>query len=262
MIRPPIITLRLDEPYNYPGEDEATLGKDEEFEMSGVLPGARLESAPSAERPAQPAREGTAVPQQLPPFPMRATDWMIAVSMVVLSLAAVYYVVTTNRYYRSQYQSMANSLQASLSAAEESMRSEQRAWVRLQLPTAYPLSREGGGFAIKLQNAGKTPARNVLITDYVAIEDLDQLSGLQEAASHRSIVAGTLTPGDEFDTSVWFKTSPEGISSLAQGKVRAVNYSLITYEDVFHHKHTTQSCFYWHGGMQTPLTCERFNTVE
>ncbi len=189
---------------------------------------------------------------------MTATGWIIAVSVLVLSLAAVYYAVTANRYNRSQYQLMAGSSQTALRAAEES----QRAWVGLTPPTAYLLSKEEGGFAIKLQNFGKTPARNVLITDYVVIEDLDQLSGIQEAASPRPIAAGTLMPGDEFDTNVWFKTSPEGISSLAQGKVRAVNYALITYEDVFHRKHITQSCFYWHGKLHIPPPCEAFNTVD
>jgi len=186
----------------------------------------------------------------------------MAGSMLLLSLAVAYYAITAIRYNRSQFQLMVSSSQAALSAAEESMRSDERAWVGLPLPTAYPLSKQEGGFAIKLHNFGKTPARNVLVTDYVVIEDLDQLSGIQEAESHRPISAGTLMPGNEFDTNVWFKTSPEGISSLAQGKVRAVNYALITYEDIFHHRHTTQSCFYWQGGLQTPRPCEEFNTVD
>ena len=232
--------------------------------------GAAAEQTPSAPGPSHklpasmpgPAGDGTALPLQKPPRPMRATDWIMAVSVMVLSLAAVYYAVTANSYNRSQYQLLASSSQAALSATEESMRADQRAWVGLIPPIAYPLGKEGGGFTIKLQNFGKTPARNVLITDYVVIEDLDQFSGIQEAASHRPVAAGTLMPGNEFETNVWFKTSPEGVTSLAQGKVRAVNYALITYEDIFHHPHTTQSCFYWHGGMHIPLPCGGFNTVD
>lgn len=258
----PIITFRLDEPSNYPGEGEARFSEDEEFELPGVVTDTGLESTASPPCSAEPARDGSPFPPQQPPRPMRATDWIKAVSMLVLSLSAVYYAVITNRYNRSQYQLIVSSSQAVLSAAEESMRTDERAWVGLPLPTAYPLSKQEGGFAIRLQNFGKTPARNVLITDYVVIEDFDQLSGIQDAASHHPIVTGTLMPGNEFDTSVWFKTSPEGISSLAQGKVRAVNYAVITYEDIFHRKHNTQSCFYWHGGLHTPLPCEGFNSVD
>src|SRR5271165_6421679 len=258
----PMITFRLDEPYNYPGEGEARSSEDRESELSGVVTGTRLDSNASPQRPAEPTRDGPPFPPQPTPHSMRATDWIMAVSMLVLSLAAVYYAITANRYNRSQFQLMASSSQAALSAAEESMRGDERAWVGLPLPSAYPLSKQEGGFAIKLHNFGKTPARNVLITDYVVIEDLDQLSGIQEAESHRPISAGTLMPGNEFDTNVWFKTSPEGISSLAQGKVRAVNYALITYEDIFHRRHTTQSCFYWQGGLQAPRPCQEFNTVD
>ena len=210
----------------------------------------------------EPAKAGTPSPVQKPFRTTRTTDWIIAASMMVLSLAVLDYAVKSDGYNRSQYQFMASSSQTAASVAEESMQTDQRAWVGLAPPAAYPLSREGGGFVIRLQNFGKTPARNVLVSDYVIIEELDQLSGMQEGASHGPMAAGTLMPGNGFSTEVRFKTSPEGVVSLAQGKVRAVNYALITYEDIFHHRHTTQSCSYWHGGLPMPLPCEKFNSVE
>lgn len=258
----PIITFRLDEPYNYPGEVEARCSEDEELELPGVVTGAGLENATSTPRFAEPARDSTPLPPPPPPRPTKTTDWITAVSMVVLSLAAVYYAVASNRYNRSQYQLAARSTQATLAVAQETTQADQQAWVGLALPTAYPLSKEGGGFAIKLQNFGKTPALNVRITDYVVIEDLNQLDGMQESSSNHPMAAATLMPGSEFGTDIGFKTSPEGVTSLAQGKVRAVNYALVTYEDIYHRPHTTQSCFYWHGGLHTPLPCEGFNTVE
>jgi hypothetical protein len=254
----PIITFRLDEPYNYPGEGDAKFSEDEEFERPGAVTGIGLESAASPPRPAEPAREGP----PLRPRPMRATEWITAVAMTLLSLAAAFYAVRSNGSNRSQYQLAASSTQAALAAAQETTRTDQQAWVGLPLPMAYPLSKEGGGFVIKLRNFGKTPALNVRITDYVVIEDLDQLDGMQERESNRPMAAGTLMPGSEFDTEIGFKTSPEGLTSLAQGKVRAVNYTLITYEDIYHRRHVTQSCFYWHGGLHAPLPCDRFNTVE
>src|SRR5208337_1737044 len=210
----------------------------------------------------EPAKAGTPLPVQKSFRSTRTTDWIIAASMMAVALAAGDFAVKSDRYNRSQYQFMASSAQTAVSVAEESIQTDQRAWVGLPLPAAYPLSKEGGGFVIKLQNFGKTPARNVLISDYVIIEELDQLSGMQEAASHGPMAAGTLMPGNGFSTEVRFKTSPEGVVSLAQGKVRAVNYALITYEDIFHRRHTTQSCFYWYGGLPMPLPCEKFNSVE
>jgi hypothetical protein len=245
----PIITFRLDEPYNYPGEGEARFSENEELDS----PGPHL---------AKPASDGSPLPPRPSPRPMRVTDWIMAVSMTVLSLAVTYYAVRSNGFGRSQYQLAASSTQAALVVAQETTRLDQQAWVGLPVPTADPLNREGRGFAIKVRNFGKTPALNVLITDYVVIEELDQLDGIQEGAFNRPMAAGTLMPGSEFDTDIGFRTSPEGVTSLAQGKVRAVNYALVTYEDIYHRKHTTQSCFYWHGGLRSPLPCEGFNTVE
>jgi hypothetical protein len=258
----PIITFRLDEPYNYPGDVEARRSEDEEFEPPGVATGTCLENAASTLRPAEPARDGTSAPPQSPPGPIKTTNWITAISMVVLSLAAVYYAARSNGFNRSLYQLAARSTQAARAVVQETTWADQQAWLGIALPTAYPLTKEGGGFAIKLQNSGKTPALNVRITDYVVIEDLDQLNGMQESSSNRPMAAGTLMPGSEFSTDIGFRTSPEGVTSLAQGKVRAVNYALVTYEDIYHRRHTTQSCFYWYGGLHTPLPCEGFNTLE
>jgi hypothetical protein len=258
----PIITFRLDEPYNYPGEAEAKLSVDEESGSPGVVTGTGFENAASSLRLAEPSRDGTLFPPQPSPRARKTTEWITAVAMTVLSLAAVYYAIKSNGSNRLQYQLAASSTQAVLAAAQETTRVDQQAWVGLPLPTAYPLSKEGGGFAIKLRNFGNTPALNVRITDYVVIEDLDQLDGMQEGESTRPMAAGTLMPGSDFDTDIGFRTSPEGVTSLAQGKVRAVNYAIVTYEDIYHRKHITQSCFYWHGGLHAPLPCDRFNTVE
>ncbi len=193
--------------------------------------------------------------------PPRVTDWVIAVSMAVVALSAVYYVRKSNEDRRLQYQLWMSS-RATAPGAAEWTGTDQRPWVGLPRPTASPLGKQGGGFVIRLQNFGKTPAINVFITDYVLLETLADLTGMQETADAHPVAVGILMPDDKFDTNVWFKTSPEGVTSVAQGKVRAVNYALIVYEDIFHHRHTTQSCYYWHGGLQAPLPCERFNNAE
>lgn len=133
---------------------------------------------------------------------------------------------------------------------------EQHAWISVAVPKVYPLTEDGGGFAIELRNLGKTPALQVSVTDYVVIEELDRLTDAQEASSHPSTVVGTLAPGSGVVTDIWFKTSAEGVTGLSQGKVRAVNYAVVTYEDMLHRTHTTRSCFYWHGGLAAPLACD------
>ena len=89
---------------------------------------------------------------------MRPTDVIIAISTVVMSLAATCFVVTANRSSRSLYQLLANRSQIGLAAWEETTQTDQQAWLGLPLPAAYPLNKEGGGFAIKVRNFGKTPA--------------------------------------------------------------------------------------------------------
>lgn len=242
----PIHTFRLDEPYSYPGEDEG-------------FDGPETTSSGTENADLHPVDDGVLPP---PTRSMKTTDWILAIAMSVLAVAVAYYAVTFNRNSRWQYQLLASSSHAAAAAGLDEARTEQQAWVGLPLPTASPLSRGGGSFGIKLRNFGKTPALKVVITDYVVIEDLDHLGGIQDTVSSSPMAAGTLMPDSEFDTDIGFRTSPDGVTSLAQGKVRAVNYALITYEDIYHHKHTTQSCFYWHGGLRAPLPCEQFNTVE
>jgi hypothetical protein len=185
----------------------------------------------------------------------------VFVCLLVLALAVISGARKTIQYGRSQEQLLAH-LQAAPAGAEERMGADQRPWVGLIRPTVYPLGKQGGGFAVKLQNFGKTPAVSIFITDSVRLENLVDLSGMPEAADSHPVAVGTLMPYDRFDTDVWFKSSPEGLASLAQGKVRAVNYALIVYEDMFHRRHTTQSCFYWRAGLSAPLPCERFNSAE
>lgn len=223
-----------------------------------IFPGSNDETrAPMLE----PAKPETFWPGQEFRRPAKTTDWIIAISLLVLSLTAAYYTVMSTG--RNRYRPQASAIPATLAVTDKAGQAEQQAWVGLLLPTASPLSREGGGFAIKLRNFGQTPALKVLIADNVVIEDLDQPSGAQATVPDRSpMAAGTLMPGSEFATDIGFRTTPEGIISLAQGKVRAVNYALITYEDIYHRRHTTRSCFYWHGGLHTPLPCQEFNTVE
>jgi len=114
-----------------------------------------------------------------------------------------------------------------------------------------------GGFRLVLRNRGDTPALQTFVTDYVTIEELDKLTGEQDAPSHRPVAIGTLLPGDTYASDVWYETSSEGVQSVVAGKVRVVNYTLVSYEDPLRARHVTRKCFYWHGGLDAPLPCEQ-----
>lgn len=193
---------------------------------------------------------------------VKAVGWAVTVSLMVLLFTAVFNAVQSSFMNRSSDRIAAASSQTALPGEEEPQQGEQRAWIGVSLAQAYPLTNKGGGFAVELRNLGKTPVLHASFTDYVVIEELDRLTGAQEAASHPSTSVGTLAPGSGFVTDVWFNTSADGVISLSEGKVRAVNYAVVTYEDSFHRAHTTRSCSYRHGGMTAPLPCEGFNALE
>ena len=137
-----------------------------------------------------------------------------------------------------------------------------KAGIGISVSLARPLETTQGGFFVVLQNFGSTPAVQTFVTDYVAIEELDRLSGEHDAPSQRPLAVGTLLPGDTHSIEVGFKTSAEGIRSIAAGHVRVVNYAVVSYEDMYHARHVAHACFYWHGGMAAPLACEEPGTAE
>ena len=119
-----------------------------------------------------------------------------------------------------------------------------------------------GGFRLVLRNLSDTPALETFVTDYVTIEEPDKRTGERDAPSYQPIAVGTLLPGDAYASDVWFQTSAEGVRSVVAGKMRVVNYALITYEDPLRARHVKRTCFYWRGGLDAPLPCELPNAEE
>ena len=144
----------------------------------------------------------------------------------------------------------------------QGMLSDRRAWVGLTDVVAQPLTAEGGGFRIKLQNAGNTPALDLQIAAEVAIARDDQRINLHEPDSPARSLAGTLRPGAVYATDIDFRTSPEGISSLANDQLRAVSFIHITYKDVFQRLHTTKACFYWQRSLPGVKPCDGYNELN
>ncbi len=145
---------------------------------------------------------------------------------------------------------------------QQGMQTDQRAWVGLTEAVVQPLTASGGGFTIKLQNTGKTPALDLQISDIITIEDINQLADLEEPNMTALSSAGTLMPGAVYTTDVWFKTSPDAVSSLTHDQLGAVNFIRLTYKDVFQRPHSTKVCFYWRSGLSRVKPCDGYNELN
>jgi hypothetical protein len=191
---------------------------------------------------------------------VRNTVWAITIGALITAVATLFFGISLYRQMRKLSAQVTQSSEASRLAIQDGIRTDQRAWVGLTEATVHPLNGDGGGFTIKLQNTGKTPATDLKIADVITIEDTDALAPLQEPNITTS--AGTLLPGAVYTADVWFKTSPEVVAGLTQERLRAANYVYVTYKDVFKQTHTTKACFYWHGGMAKTKPCDRYNELN
>jgi hypothetical protein len=127
--------------------------------------------------------------------------------------------------FQKQTKNMTAQLTQSVATMQElrqEVRADQRAWVGLTEATVQPLTGDGGGFTIRLQNTGKTPALDVQVAAAITLEDMEQSFGPRAPNPARGNSAGTLMPGSGYSTDVWFKTSPETMSSLTHDQMRVV----------------------------------------
>jgi hypothetical protein len=146
---------------------------------------------------------------------------------------------------------------------QEHVRADQRPWIGLTEATVQPLGSDRGGFAIRLQNTGKTPAVGLHISAVVRIEDTGQAADLRNPGSFSSYYsAGTLMPGAGYPTDIWFKSSPNAMSGMARDQLRAVTFILVTYKDVFQAQHDTKICFYWQRSFTAVKPCDGYNEMN
>jgi len=190
----------------------------------------------------------------------RVTSWITAVGALVAAVAVLCFGISFERQLGKLHTQLIESSEASTRILQEGMRTDQRAWVGLTEATVHPLTANGGGFTIKLQNTGKTPALDLQVADVATIEDNDQSGPQQEPNVTAS--AGTLMPGAVYTTDVWFTTSPDAVSGLTRDRLRAANYVYVTYKDVFQKTHATKACFYWRKSMARVKPCDSYNELN
>jgi hypothetical protein len=192
----------------------------------------------------------------------RASDWITAIGGIIVTIAVICFSLSVQKQIKGLSAQLTQSSEARIRVLQEGIRTDQRAWVGLAEATAQPLTADGGGFTIKLQNTGKTPALDLQISDAITMEDIDQSALLQEPNMTARHSAGTLMPGAVYTTDVWFKTSPEAMSSLRHDQLRAVNYIQVTYKDVFQRQHATKACFDWHNSLPGVKACDGYNELN
>ena len=192
---------------------------------------------------------------------LRATDWITTAAAVIATVAVTYFGVTFQKQMNRVTAQLTQS-ETTMRIVEEGTRADQRAWVGLTEVIVQPLTANGGGFTIKLENTGKTPALDLQVSDVITVEDIDESAPLQEPNISTHNPAGTLMPGAAYTTDVWFKTSPDAISSLSHDQLRAVNYVHVIYKDVFQRPHATKVCFYWRSSLPRVKPCEGYNELN
>ena len=180
--------------------------------------------------------------------------WTAALVLLLIALVSAYYVLGLRKRPAPPASSDFDSTRAAV--AQEAKPDEHRPWVSLSQTIPQPLTFTGGGFAIKLHNSGEHPAFEVRVRDVIRIEGNSEQPESPLIDRTPALMEGTLLPGGELTVSVRFRTSAATIAALQVGRVRVVNYLLVTYEDQSHRTHATQQCFFWLVGMQSPVACE------
>jgi hypothetical protein len=192
---------------------------------------------------------------------LRATDYIIAVVAVMVVVVVAYISVAFRRLTNNMTAQLDQSV-ATMQELRQEVRVDQRAWIGLTEATIQPLTSDGGGFTIKLQNTGKTPALDVQVAAAITLEDIAQPLGPRAPNPAGGSSAGTMMPGSGYTTDVWFRTSPETLSSLAHEETRVVNLVLVTYKDVFQAPHSSTICFYWHSSVSRVMPCDSYNQLN
>jgi len=191
----------------------------------------------------------------------KVTDWITAATAMILTVAVTYFGIDFQKQMKNVTAQLTQS-EITMRAVQERVRGDERAWVGLTETVVHPLTSNGGGFTIKLQNTGKTPALDLQISDVITMEDGDPSGQLQEPDITARNSAGTLMPGAVYTTEVWFNTSSDAMSRLTHDELSAVNFVRLTYQDVFQRTHTTKVCSYWRSSMPGVKPCNGYNEMN
>ena len=211
---------------------------------------------------------GAAITSQGVPGSSRKPTWYRFKAAEHITLAVAVVAVAAGTFSAVAFQkaqqlaAQLTQFEAALKDVRAQIRADQRPWIGLTEATVQPLTRNGGGFNIKLQNTGKTPAVDLRISAAVRVEDIAQAADPQALDPVSGDSAGTLMPGAAYATDIWFKTSPGAMSALARDELRVVNFVRVNYKDVDGGLHATKICFYWNSSLSRVKPCDGYNDLN
>lgn len=191
----------------------------------------------------------------------RMHDWIQTGCAVLAVVLVVFFGATLSRRVRALTEAQRSSQSAAL-ASQQLTRTEQRAWVGMMEAVPLPLRPDGGGFSVKVQNTGKTPALDVQFSAVITLADAEKLSNAEASDKGVATPLGTLLPGAAYTTEVLFRTSPEAVRALVKHEQRAVGWLRMTYTDVFQTPHSSRTCFYWYPDLKKVQPCESFQEMN
>lgn len=185
--------------------------------------------------------------------------WIQTGCAILILISIVVFGATLARRLTALINAQRDSQSTAL-AAQQLSRTEQRAWVGMMDAVPMPLRSDGGGFAVKMQNTGWTPAFDVRFSAVITLAGNDTL--MEAEGRGAATTFGILLPGEAYQTEVSFRTSPEAVKALVKHTQRAVGWLWMNYTDVFGTPHSSRSCFYWYPDLKSVKPCEAFNEMK
>jgi hypothetical protein len=190
---------------------------------------------------------------------IRTQLWIQTGCTVLILIPVFFFGITLTRSLTALIQAQRDSQSAAL-ASQQSFRTGQRAWVGMIDAVPLPLRRDGGGFTVRIQNTGMTPAFDVQFSAVITLAGSEPLAEAEGPAAVTQL--GTLLPGAAYATDVLFRTSPEAVGALVKHEQRAVGWLRMTYTDEFKNPHSSRNCFYWYPDLKSVKPCEAFNETK
>ncbi len=190
----------------------------------------------------------------------RRLYWVLAAGFFLL-LAGIIYLTLQVQQQKQALAELTNPTSRTVPAPADTRFLEQRPWVAINDPVPLSLTTAPGSFAVSLQNSGKTPAVGVKVAANVQLGSLPA-GFANQTVPQVSRTAGTLFPAAQYRTVLDFRFPPGVLAAIyrAQGKVELhVN---VTYEDILHGAHVTQSCWTWQPALRSMEPCDGFGQVN
>jgi hypothetical protein len=174
----------------------------------------------------------------------KLTDVCIAFFTAVLAVVAIYQIVITGGQLGV-------------------MRNDERAWLEVKAQDGmviHVITGEPINYAVRLSNVGKTPAKNIVWSIFVQIQDSKDEVNLEcvgvpvkrQICNHNEVSAGSIFPNTHWDYTGFRPNNDFSPNVVTQsevdawesGKAYAAVYGIVRYDDVFGTSHWTKFCLY------------------